>query len=290
MRRVFGLRAIVLVALLCGCTISGCRREAPRPKAPSPRVVSLTPALTELLFDMGLGDHVVAVTNYCTLPQGQQRRSVGDAMSIQVETLLACEPDVVICQGTLDRLKGLQDIAPDILMERIPIESLADIPAAMERIGQILNNPQAGKSASESFRKQLADIRRQAEGKNKPRVLFVMGTDRPTVAAKGSFVYDLIKQAGGTNVSESLPGAPRWREATIEGIHKAQPEVLICQVFQEDRAQQAREYWLQWKDLPAVQQGRVHVVTDPHWTIPSGRLANLGLQLVQWLHPPSSQE
>ncbi len=63
--------------------------------------------------------------------------------------------------------------------------------------------------------------------------------------------------------------------------------MLISQV-QPNEAAAAREAWGSLRDLPAVRAGRVHVVTDPRWTIASTLLADRALELCEMLHPGSS--
>src|ERR1051325_8889522 len=54
---------------------------------PSPprRVVSLVPSLTETLFDLGAGDSVVAVTDFCIFPENLPQPRVGGTKNPEVE-------------------------------------------------------------------------------------------------------------------------------------------------------------------------------------------------------------
>ena len=75
---------IAAVALgLCGCPDRDRQRSAA-----SPRIISFSPALTGIVFEMGLGDHVVGVTKYCELPPGQSRPVAGDAQNVNPEKIL----------------------------------------------------------------------------------------------------------------------------------------------------------------------------------------------------------
>jgi iron complex transport system substrate-binding protein len=115
-------------------------------------------------------------------------------------------------------------------------------------------------------------------------VLFVMGTARPSVHAEGSFVDDLIEIAGGVNAANAIPGNQAWRRATLETIAAANVDVLVVQTAPA-KAKQAREYWMQWEDIPAVRNGRVHIVTDDAWMRPTFKLADLAGELADMLYP-----
>ncbi|MEE9142845.1 MAG: helical backbone metal receptor, partial [Gammaproteobacteria bacterium] len=63
----------------------------------SPRVVSLAPALTELVFAAGAGNTLVGVVEYSDYPkEALEIPRVGDAFRIDVERVLAMEPDIVL--------------------------------------------------------------------------------------------------------------------------------------------------------------------------------------------------
>jgi ABC-type Fe3+-hydroxamate transport system substrate-binding protein len=62
------------------------------------RIVSLVPSITESLFDLDLGKFVVGRTRYCVFPKGkvEQINVVGGTKDADYESILRCEPDLVI--------------------------------------------------------------------------------------------------------------------------------------------------------------------------------------------------
>jgi iron complex transport system substrate-binding protein len=94
-------------------TVHDCRgidvTVAKRPQ----RIVSLSPAITEILFDIGAGSRVVAVTSYCDFPQQVKKLpKVGGYLDPNVEKVSALSPDLVLlARGTkrdiIDRLSSL---------------------------------------------------------------------------------------------------------------------------------------------------------------------------------------
>ncbi len=273
--------AIVAVALAAGCS-----DRRPAASAVRPRVVSFSPALTETLFDLGLGRHVVGVTRYCILPPGESAPALGDAFDVNAEAILSVDPDVLLVQTSdLRRFEGVRQIDPEVRIEQFQIETLADIKAAIERIGRILGREDLARQGVQRFEAKLDAVSRPLAGLARPRVLFVTGTDRPAVAGPGTFIHELIGLAGGVNVGTEIPGKTRWRETHVEAILAAAPEVLICQARRADEVESVKAYWLGWENLPAARDKRVHVVTDRHWSIPSIRVADLAPKLAEMIHP-----
>ena len=272
---------ILATALLAGgCGDSG----QPTTSRARRRIVTFSPALTAIAFDMGLGDRVVGVTRRCRLPEGVERKAVGDALSINAELILAVQPDVVFAQTAAGKFQGVRDVDPNVLIVPIELERLADIPAAIDRIGEIVGREDLAAKAKARFQAAIDAVRKSVAGRDRPRVLFVMGTDPPTVAGEGTFVGDLIEAAGGINAGVDIPGSTRWRRTHIDDIAKSAPDVLICQTVEKSDVEAARKYWLQWEGVPAARTGRVHVVTDPDWSIPSTRLATLASEMASMIH------
>ncbi|MHC4563469.1 MAG: iron chelate uptake ABC transporter family permease subunit [Planctomycetota bacterium] len=283
-RRIAILSVVLLVLLATG-------DRAAAADGVHPRIVSFSPALTRIMFDMGLGDHVVGVTRFCHLPDGVDRPRVGDAQDISARAILAVGPDIVITQSDVARFKGITDVAPQVKIVASPIERLADVPKAIELIGELTGRQDLAAASRDHLLARLSAVGQRVAGQPKPRALFVMGTDRPSVAGGKNFVHDLIELAGGVNVGADIPGQTPWRRTHIDAIVKAAPDVVVCQVLVAAQAEEAREYWRQWKGLPAAEAGRVYVVTDPDWSIPSTKLAALADTLAEMIHGgPSDAE
>jgi iron complex transport system substrate-binding protein len=257
--------------------------ELPPPAAP--RVASLAPALSHMLFAMGLGDQVVGVSRYCTLPEGEQRPVLGDALTVSTEAVLAVEPDLLLVQSDPAKYEPLRALDPGLQVEHFTIETTADIVAAQKRLGQLAGHQERGERHASRLEAGLAELRAQAEGLDRPRVLFVMGSEKPGSAGRGSFVHEIIELAGGENAAAELEG---WPTLNLEYVLAAQPEVLICWTSPQD-AERDRERWLALEDLPAAQAGRVHVVTETTWTLPTPVLLEHARQLRAWFHPSDGQ-
>lgn len=273
----------LLVAIL---VLSGCGRDLPRSEAPSPRTVSFSPAITEMLFEMGLGDHVVGVTTYCKPPGDVRIPVVGNDLNIAVESILAVEPDVLITQSDPARFDTLRKLNPDIRIEYASIETLADIAKAMSRIASLLGNHDKGLDARNRFLYRLDEVRRRVAGRPKPRVIFVMGHHDPSTAGKGTFINELIEVAGGVNIAaEKYKG---WKRIGIESLLKLAPDVIVCE-SEPSVADEARKYWAELT-ASAPRKVRVHVVTDRGWTIPTARMADPFAQMMAgFIHPQTAR-
>jgi iron complex transport system substrate-binding protein len=272
----------VLWLVLLSTPLVGCGPDRTETPSGRKRVVSCSPAITRILFDMGLGDQIVGVTNLCTLPPRESRPRVGDMRSFRSEAILSVRPDVVLAQTDPAKFRGITDVDSSIRVARLEIESLADIPAAMREIGRLLGREGKAAVAADRFEKSVDEVEQSIRGRPARRVVFVMGTDRPTAAGAGTFVSDMIVAAGGVNAGAEIPGQSIWRPTQIESVIKVRPDVLICQA-DAGKAAEAKAYWTRWQDIPAAAAGRVHVV-GPDWSIPGPHLADLLAELAKMIH------
>jgi iron complex transport system substrate-binding protein len=272
-----------ICALLAGSVLlASCGRSGNAGSGPK-RVVSFSPAITQMMFDMGLGERVVGVTRLCELPAGTERPRVGDALSFNSEAILAVRPDVILTQTSPAKFQGVLDVDSHVKVVPLSIESLNDVPAAMMSIGQELGCEEVARQKADAFNRAVQAVEQHVRLLPRKRTIFVMGTDRPTAAGDGTFVADMIAAAGGVNVGAAISGQTIWRPTQVEAIIAARPQVLICQVSPGQEAA-AKAYWTQWKDIPAATAGQVYVVSDPCWSIPGPHLARLLPKLSGMIH------
>jgi iron complex transport system substrate-binding protein len=90
------------VAVLAGVTASvACGREATPAPGKAQRIVSLVPAVTEMLFAIGAGPQVVGVSSYDHFPaEVEALPKVGALVDPDTERILSLRPDLVVVYGS----------------------------------------------------------------------------------------------------------------------------------------------------------------------------------------------
>lgn len=281
-----GLAVLVWLALFAALLPPGCRKPPTAPTGVSPRIVSYSPAVTSMIFDMGLGAHVVGVTGQCELPPGQKRPVVGDTYSVNVEAIASVEPDIVMIQQRSDRFDALRQVRPAAKIEHFEIETLADVADAVERIGKLAGKESVGTQARREYLDKLDHVRKMTQGLPRPKVLFLLAYqyDKAGTGGQKSFVHELIELAGGTDAAGEYK---RWADLDAEAVLKLQPDVLVVWT-KPGSEEQAAKYWDGFPGLTAPKDRRF-VVSDRNWTIPSPKLADLAGQLAEKVHPELKQ-
>ncbi len=247
--------------------------------APCPRLLSAAPNLTEVCCALGLADHLVGRTRYCTYPPVVQSvRSIGALNDLNVEVLLEIKPELVLIAGQsraiAERLTRL-----NCPFESLPDVSLADLYTTIRRLGELTGRPMTAQRLADGVRADLAAVARRYQPASPARVLLILGALRdppaaPTAAGPGSFYDDLLRLAGHVNVAAGTdrPFAPLG----LEFIVTADPDVIMELVPEAtDRPAgdaDARRVWGRVGPLRAVARQRVHVLAGPEHYLLGPRL------------------
>jgi iron complex transport system substrate-binding protein len=277
------LSALTLLAL-AGCGEQAAQHErgtATRPPSQRPTVISLVPAVTELLFAIGAGPQVIAVSSFDRWPaEVESLPKVGALLDPDIERILRLRPDVLVLHVSQQELRQQ--------VERIGIRTFAhatgglgDVAKTMRALGALVGRSAEGEAAAAAFERRMREIGDRAAGRPRPRTLLVFGREpgalRAIDASGGvGFLHDVLTLVGGENVFASVR-----RESvrvSTEAILAAAPEVIID--LRYDKAlppaelERERRVWDALGAVPAVRDGRVHVLVGDKFVIPGPRLVD----------------
>jgi iron complex transport system substrate-binding protein len=256
------------------------------------RVISLVPAVTEMLFAIGAGPQVVAVSSYdqdppevMTLPR------VGALLDPDVERILSLKPDLVVTYGSQEDLKQqMQRAAIPIFDYRHA--GLADITQTLRRLGAATGHVTESERVAGDIERRLDAIRARSAGRPPLRTLLVFGRERGAlrniyVSGGRGFLHDMLVVAGGTNVFADVPRESM--QATTELVLARAPDIILevrsADIGSaEDAAREARS-WDVLASVPAVRGKRVIVLTGRGLTVPGPRVVEVVEQMYAALHP-----
>ena len=239
------------------------------------RIVSLTPAITEITFLLHEEKKLVGVTDFCTYPPAAQKLpKVGKLLNINIETILAQRPDLVIIGSVVAKKDVLKMERAGIPVFSIKEEkSVEDLFSTIKMLGKLLNQSAAADSLIKNYQLDLQEIENQTFS-NRPSVYYVVGFGESGdfTAPGNSFINDIIQMAGGQNIGESL----RTWNVSREFLFEQDPDFIF--IREEDCTQFCRTE--PYTQLNAVRDHRV-------FPIPSGWMDILSprnLQAVAFIH------
>jgi len=256
-----------LLALLAACGgVEGGEHAA---RAPAQRIVSLSPAVTELLYAIGAGDRVVGRTTWCDYPPAVRAvPSVGDGLSPNLEAIVARRPDlVVLYRSALNETAAQRLRALGLATAVLPQDRLEDLAAAARVLGRLTGRGAAGDSIAQSLAALVAAPARDLG----VRLAFIVWDNPPMVIGGASYLDQLATLAGARNVFHDLGTSSAV--VSIETIAARDPDVLVTLVDSGAPRLPAFAARREWQALRAVRERRLVMLTGSLFGRPSPRAA-----------------
>ena len=224
-----------------------------RLSAPAQRVISLSPHITELLYAVGAGAHVVGVADHSDYPPSASALPiVSSSGRIDRERILALHPDLVVVWGggaPAAQIAHLRQLGLTVYVSEP--HTIADIAVELRQLGQLVGTERIADAAATAFLGQLAALR--ARYTQQPTVtVFYQVWDPPlmTVGAE-HLISQVIELCGGRSVF-SMHGnlAPT---VSREAVLAANPEVIIASGIDAHRPAWLDD-WRAWPSVTAVRR------------------------------------
>jgi len=260
-------------------------REVTLPFPPK-RIVSLAPNITEILFSLGLDEEIVGVSIHCNFPEKAKNRvQVGSYISLDFEKITSLQPDLIIATGagnTRDMVGRLEKIG--FKTYTIFPKNFDDILQSIGHIGEVVNREMEARRIVEGMGKRKQRVVGLTQGLSRPKVFIQIGDAPIVTVGKGSFADDLIRLAGGENIAgKEKEVYPRFG---MEEILKRSPEVIVISSMNpKGDYQKILQEWSRWKTIPAVKNGRIHLVDSDLLDRPSPRIIDGLEEIARVLHP-----
>lgn len=258
------------------------------------RIVSLSPNLTEIVFALGLGNRVVAVSSNCDWPaEAKTRTKVGTFWQPNTEAIIAARPDLVVCETFLQQNETAQVLKrAGLNVLSLRVESIDELFAAIRSIGQAAGCPEKAEQLAAGIKEQLSQIREASSSLKKVKVLWIIQTEPVRVAGVNTFINEIIELAGGQNTIS--PTGDQYPSVSTEEIIGCNAEVIIQSAMgTQDLAKQqesAEKFWSRFVNLPAVKDKRIYVI-NPDTVLRLGPRVGQGAQAIaQCLRQKGSQE
>ena len=269
MRRIFILAAVLLL----------CQRL----DAAQMRIISITPATTEIAYALGLKDDLIAVSTFCDYPpEAKGKDKVGSFSDPNFEKILSLKPDLILATGleqaqAVGKLKELK--LPVMVWDPKNFSELYD---SILEIGNACNRKDEAALLIKNMKKTISSVseRVAAIGPDKrPKVYCEIWQDPIMTAGKGSFIDEIITVAGGINIASDAPRP--FSQFSPELIVERDPDVII--LGYTVKGESAAGYLSKrfgWGGIKAIRQKKVYDDIDPNVLFrPGPRLADAVVKL-----------
>ena len=195
------------------------------------RIVALGGAVTEILYALGLEDHIVGVDTTSLYPQRAlaEKPNVGYLRALSAEGILSLKPSIVIAVDGA----GPPDVMKLVAEAGVPVSRLPEDPtpagvlARIEAVGALVGAAEKAQELARATRAGFAALEAMRARIGKPaKAMFLLSLSngRPVVGGRKTTADAMIAMAGGTNVAEAIEG---FKPMTDEAVIAAAPEAIL---------------------------------------------------------------
>ncbi|MGC9452949.1 MAG: ABC transporter substrate-binding protein [Oceanipulchritudo sp.] len=261
--------------------------------------ISLAPGITEILFAMDMGDHLMAVTRWCNWPpEAKALRDagahVGSIDQPNRETIAAYQPDLIIGSDlTPPEVYEVVANPPRTVAIALSQTSMDDLLGDIRTIGRMTGVPGKALELVRRLEEEREGVRRLIEphlDQAPRRVLFLLSIEEGLQAGwapgRDTWVNDLIESSHAVNVAAELGRS--WGEVSFEALLALDPEVLIIREAETPTEQARLMERIErlpthpvWRQVAAVRENRVRFVPHSPLNIPGPRMMEAYSQIAR---------
>ncbi|HEY5520554.1 MAG TPA: helical backbone metal receptor [Candidatus Limnocylindrales bacterium] len=256
---------------------------------PPQKVISLTPATSELMFALGAGDRLVGRTNYDDYPpQISSVPAVATFQGVEMEKVVNIGPDLVLAGGngftSAADIKRMRDLGYPVLV--LYAKDVPGVLADIRLVGQAVGEASAADSIATSIQSQIDQVTQAVAGLPAPRTFYEIGDDPELYGpAPDSFVADMVTLAGGDALTTTDPSV---FSIPVERLVALDPQVIILGDAAYGTCPDTVAARPGWESITAVKNGDIRPVDDTIVTRPGPRVGDGLIALALAIHPDAA--
>ncbi|MEP7132355.1 MAG: helical backbone metal receptor [Acidobacteriota bacterium] len=223
--RVAVLAAIALATTRCGTPESSSSVRGAAPRA-AKRVVALAPNLTEIVFALGAGSSLVGVSEFSDFPDAARSIPRVGGLEVSAERIASLTPDLILATAEGGNRKGAVSAleASGLPVLVVPGGSLDEVLAGIELVARRLGREGEGHRLTRTLEERREAVRRSVTSRPRPRAVLLVWPDPPSAAGGGTFLDDVLTEAGAQNLLSNRSG---WPVVSAEWLATAPIEVAV---------------------------------------------------------------
>lgn len=261
-------------------------REVTIPKQPE-RIISLSPANTEILFALDLGEKIVGITNVGNYPsQTEEKEKIGGYANPNLEKIIQLKSDLILASyGNPPELIDQLDQLNYTVVSLNP-KSIDQVISSIIMVGRITGKNKEAARLTEEMKERIEAVLSETSSlveNKRPRVLYVVWYKPLWTVGSGTFIDELIQKAGGTNIAGDIAG---WPQMSLEIVIEKNPQVIIVG-YSEDQPEliEAVKNESVLDQTDAFKHNRIYTIDTDIVSRTGPRIVNALEEMAKIIHP-----
>ena len=285
-----------LSIILAGCfvfSLAACgnpKTDAPKEEADATsledqRVVATSVSIVEILDTLGVPVVGVPTSSYSLPDSAKDAAEIGNPMSPDMETIKSLDPTLVFSVTSLEPTLKSEFEAIHIPAAFLNLNSFEGLLQSIETIGEATNTSEKAEKTAEDIKTRADAVSKKAEGRESPDVLIIFGVSGEfQVATEKSYVGDLVKRAGGTNIIENPENS--FIPVDMEFLAEKDPDYILLMTHanpEETKAAFEKEFSenAAWDNFSAVKNDHVISLETSYFGMSANLLAPDALEKLE---------
>lgn len=245
------------------------------------KVISLSPAITEMLFALNLEEKIVGTTDYCDYPEAaKQTPKMGGFNTPNLELIVEAEPDLIfISSGVQAELSenfkqlGIKTFALDG-------STIDQVISNIELIGLVMDAEDVAKQIADDMKVRKAFVEEKAKDLEKPLVFFEVWDEPLLSAGPNTFIADILKISGGINFAQD--SSSDYPQVSLELLIEKDPDYYIAIDHKKNTSITDRPGF---DELSAIKNNKYYRIEDDYVTLPGPRIIEGLEKIAEIIHP-----
>ncbi len=234
-------------------------------RAQDPTVISLSPSVTKMIYEVEGSAQLLGYTNYCDRAMEDGKAVVASQMNVNEEKILSLDPDLVITTSlTADRsVRALTSLGLKVVVLDMP-ESFGDLCDQLVDVGELVGKENKAKEIVRNQKARLERLQHKIPDNERPRLFIQLGAKPLFSVIPDTFLHDYIELAGGENIAAGLTHGSITRESVLARDPEAIFIVMIGAAGEEEK-----NNWLAYPELSAAESGKIFLLDDDDTASPT---------------------
>ncbi|MGR3764581.1 ABC transporter substrate-binding protein [Rossellomorea sp. NS-SX7] len=248
------------------------------------RIITLIPSNTEILFELGLGEKVVGVTDFDNYPEEAADKEKIGGIEFNVEKIISLDPDLVLAHESTavsakEGLNQLRDSGISVFVVQ-DTQKIDEVYTIIENIGKLTGKQKEAEKLVSSMREDLQELKSKAEKVEQQKKVYVEVAPAPDIYSTGSntFINEMLELINAENALKEQEG---WIAVNQEEVIAANPDVIIT-TYGDSEQVMTREGW---QDINAVKNKQVYDVNPDLVTRTGPRLVEGVEEIAKSVYP-----
>jgi len=234
------------------------------------RIISLSPAITEILFELGLGEQIVGASEFSDHPPAaRQIPRMGKYGDPNIELIIRAKPDLVVSQRIspekITLLKNKLGGVCEVLL--LKVDTLAEIIESTQQLAQASGTIERGQKLVEHWQKKIEEMETRyallAE-EDRVKVYVEVGANPLRTCGPGTYLSQMIRLAGGRNLGDAATGS-LWPIVSSETVVVWNPQAILVLGMKRTGGFKGQiSSRLGWDNIEAVKNGRIVELSDAY--------------------------